>query len=658
MQGRTDQTPYTMSVIGPWRLELNGREIDIPSRKARALLTYLALTQSARHNRESIAALLWEESEAPQARASLRQVLVAMNKALGPSAPTLLIPQSEELGLLPGALRCDVDLLLESTCPGPGLEQAARIITTLPRLLLSDLGISGEAIETWRRETLGRVVGDVRQRLAHIFEDTRVSREMRQRAAEAAFSLDEFDESAARAIMACHVESGNSAAALRFYGELHARLEAELDAEPSIETQRMAVQIKQIDFATDTTPTRPAQVMQSPIVAVLPFEFLGDTLVPDYIPLGLLDQITCQLASFPVPAVISSNTTRRYLNRSPANSDLRRELAASYVVTGSVLHQGGKAALTVQLVDSLSDLVVWAGNFQCSISALFDIRSKIADSIVHAIVPSVNLAELRRAESGPTESLEPYHLVLQAKELILRLDRAVFDQAGKLLAQATARDPQFAPAHALAAEWYALRHWQGWSANPDEDRTAIENHASRAISLSPGNGRAISLLGHCRMLFERRYDEALRLFDTALEHMPNDSETLVWTVPTLAFSSRETEAIENGNKANSLSPLDPFKFRNEHFLGIAHYVSGNFDLAAEYGLSCHRRAPDYASNLRTTIAALQALDRKADLAPLVDHHRKLLPDFSVAALMERHGLRRPADRERFAGLLVAAGLQH
>lgn len=49
-----------------------GAPLHLPSRKATALLAYLALSNGRVHARDKLAALLWPESTADRARASLR----------------------------------------------------------------------------------------------------------------------------------------------------------------------------------------------------------------------------------------------------------------------------------------------------------------------------------------------------------------------------------------------------------------------------------------------------------------------------------------------------------------------------------------------------------------------------------------------------------
>lgn len=665
MQGETGGATFCLSVLGPWRLAARQSDITIPSRKARDILTYLVLETASAQPRPVLADLFWPDSGADLARSSLRQALSILKRALDEAGPDILTITPDGIGLHKARVTTDLAGLVARLADGTFRQADCHMVEALQTMLLTSFGAPGPALEDWLRDARARLVGDVQAAVAQAVDRRDIPGDLRLRLARAALVLDAYDEAAARAVMRCLVEAGNAAAALRFYGSFYERLDVELDAEPSVETQDLAVQIKQMQAAS-TLPSdaMPAAVPAVPrpasgfgaIVAVLPFESLGPDAVPGHVSLGLLDQITCHLATFRAPAVISSNSTRGYLGRSPGIAEVRTALQADYIVTGSILTRGSEARVQVQLADGRSGVILWAQAFPARSEMLFDIHATIAERIANAVVPSVDLAELRRVEADSFDLLEPYHLVLRAKDLILRLDRGSMDRAGALLADAERKDPGFGPMHALRAEWLAIRLWQGWTDSPDPDRQALESHALRAIAALPGNGRSMALLAHCRTVFSRNHADALRLFDKALSICPNDAETLAWTVPTLAFCDRTDEAIRHGEQAVALSPLDPFLFRNEHFLSIAHYAAGDPARAAELGLSAHARVPDYGSNLRMTIAALEAAGRRAEARPLVEQHARVHPDFSVSALVPRIGFQQPATRAIFAQRLVAAGL--
>jgi tetratricopeptide (TPR) repeat protein len=166
----------------------------------------------------------------------------------------------------------------------------------------------------------------------------------------------------------------------------------------------------------------------------------------------------------------------------------------------------------------------------------------------------------------------------------------------------------------------------------------------------------MALWAHNRMMFDRDYTAALSLIGDAMDLSPNDAEALAWSVPTLTTTRHAEDAVRNGRRALELSPYDPFIFRNEHFLSFALFSQGDYDASAEYGLSSFRRSPNYSGNIRATIAALVAAGRSSEAVPLVDHHLKLYPDFSVMEFERIQGFRNPADRKAFATLLLDAGL--
>jgi adenylate cyclase len=79
----------------------DGTEIRLKSRKAKALLAYLALPLGKSRSREEIMALLWSDRGEAQARASLRQVLTGLRKELGEEAKAALNITDDAISLDP-----------------------------------------------------------------------------------------------------------------------------------------------------------------------------------------------------------------------------------------------------------------------------------------------------------------------------------------------------------------------------------------------------------------------------------------------------------------------------------------------------------------------------------------------------------------------------
>ena len=69
-------------LLGSPRVESGGATIQMDTRKAFALLAYLAVTAEG-HTRDTLATLLWPDYDQTRARAALRRTLSTLKKAVG-----------------------------------------------------------------------------------------------------------------------------------------------------------------------------------------------------------------------------------------------------------------------------------------------------------------------------------------------------------------------------------------------------------------------------------------------------------------------------------------------------------------------------------------------------------------------------------------------
>jgi DNA-binding SARP family transcriptional activator len=81
----------------------------LPTKRAKALLAYLALHPGKPQARSKLAALLWEDSSDDNALESLRQALSALRKAAAAAGGDLLITRGDRVRLAPAVLDVDVD---------------------------------------------------------------------------------------------------------------------------------------------------------------------------------------------------------------------------------------------------------------------------------------------------------------------------------------------------------------------------------------------------------------------------------------------------------------------------------------------------------------------------------------------------------------------
>ena len=230
----------TISLLGPPRIEVDGEPIAVDTRKAIALLAYLAVT-GERKSRETLAALLWPEHDSEHARAALRRTLSALSKALGGDfldverAAVALDPSdawldvTEFRGHLTGSRDADaVAMYRGDFLAGFGLRDSVEF----------------EDWQFFEAETLKRELAGALERLAG------------ERGAEGQFdgaielarrwlALDPLQEPAHRLLMELYARSDQRSAALRQYRDCVRVLDGELGVSPLEETTALYEAIRE-----------------------------------------------------------------------------------------------------------------------------------------------------------------------------------------------------------------------------------------------------------------------------------------------------------------------------------------------------------------------------------------------------------------------------
>ena len=91
-------------LLGPPRIERGDQILEVDTRKATALVAYLALS-GERLSRDWLAAFLWPDTDDRRAKAALRRTLSALKSAVGAAA---IFASREAIGLEADAIWCDV----------------------------------------------------------------------------------------------------------------------------------------------------------------------------------------------------------------------------------------------------------------------------------------------------------------------------------------------------------------------------------------------------------------------------------------------------------------------------------------------------------------------------------------------------------------------
>ena len=232
-----------LTLFGGFHARLEpGSAIALPTRKSQALLAYLALPVGRAHPRDKLAALLWGGMREESARASLRQALFAIRRALGDTAA--LQQDGDTLALGPGAVEVDA-VAFERLVRGGTPTALAQAGAVYQGDLLSGFAVDEAPFEEWllgERERLRELAVEALAKL--------LAHERKAGASEAAMhttlkllALDPLQEAVHRALMRQYAESGRRGAALRQYQQCVGVLARELGIEPEPQTKALYQEI-------------------------------------------------------------------------------------------------------------------------------------------------------------------------------------------------------------------------------------------------------------------------------------------------------------------------------------------------------------------------------------------------------------------------------
>lgn len=251
---------FKLFLMGPPRLEKNGKAVAISRRKEIALLAYLTTTHKP-HSRDSLAALFWPDYDQSSALANLRRELSRLNKKTGGQVLSIdrmqvSLNQEADLWLDRDAFAGDLKTVREHDDFPENLCEACLQSLIEAVELYKDDYLSGFSLpdspgfDDWQffeTEELRQSFADALQRLI-LFYFQRADYDQAIPFARRWLALDTLHEPAHQRLMQLYALSGQQAAALRQYQEISRLLKEELGVKPEKETVELyqAIRTRQL----------------------------------------------------------------------------------------------------------------------------------------------------------------------------------------------------------------------------------------------------------------------------------------------------------------------------------------------------------------------------------------------------------------------------
>ena len=692
----------------------SGEPLQLATRKAWALLAYLALHPGREISRERLAALLWGQRFEEQARASLRQTLYELRTGLGEPLADRLVAKRDRVELLPSEI--EVDVLGLERCLGAGTnDELGEVVWLYRGPLLDGLEIVEPGFEEWLAAERARLhdlaIGAFERCCAVELERGRPAAAIET--ARQLIRLDPLSERAHRLLMRGLAAEGRRSELSRQFRDLSQTLETELGVAPDPETVRLrdelmaspsgpavadrptvregratgqpalarpvgtpgrgrfvaaaAVAILSLPLVgwwlayperprhAAGNPARPSAIVSDqPAIAVLPFQNLSPDPRHELLADGLTEDLTTALSKASQLLVAARTSTRGYADSAAATQDIARDLGVRYLLEGGVQNAGDDLRVTVRLIDATVGHSIWSDRYDRELGEVFALQDDIVREVLVALQVELLDGEHAKVASRGTTNLDAWLLRLQAMNELYKFTRASTVRTRELLEAAHQVDPNWSrPLGGIAwSYWWEAK--QGWT---DDRERWIErgvDFAERAIALAPDDTLGYMQLGNLMQL-KGDHARAVALREKAVEIAPNDFQA-TWGLGTVLFRAGEPErAIQVLEHAQGLSPRQPPSFL--WGLAQAQLVAGQYEDAIRTAEEASARGPDDPMPIIQRVAGLSGLGRMDDAHAAVAELLRIDPDFSASAW--KTGMAEYADQmavERLAQLLIDAGL--
>src|SRR6516162_3692859 len=164
---------------------------------------------------------------------------------------------------------------------------------------------------------------------------------------------------------------------------------------------------------TEEAATRELTIPDGPSIAALPFANLSGDPEQDYFADGLVEDIISALSRISWLFVVARNSSFAYKRQAVDVKQVGRELGVRYVLEGSVRRSANRVRITEQLIDARTRGHLWADRFEGPLDDIFALQDQMTESVVGAISPTLERAEIERAKHKPTERLDAYDYYLR-----------------------------------------------------------------------------------------------------------------------------------------------------------------------------------------------------------------------------------------------------
>ena len=266
-------------------------------------------------------------------------------------------------------------------------------------------------------------------------------------------------------------------------------------------------------------------------IAVLPFKYLSNDTLNQYLADGMTDAILLNLSKIKDLRVISRTSVEQYRSSEKPAGIIGKELKVAYLLEGSFQKEKNQIRLIVQLIRTKDNDHVWSNSYDRNWKDIFSVQSEVAETIAGELQAAITPEEKQLIRKIPTLELVAYDFYQRGIYMFENAkDSNDLKKAKKLFIQCLEKDSTYASAYAMLAQIYLF-----------------QNRAKTYFS-------------------EDYLDSIVILADIAISYDDKCFYAYAMKGARYYVLGKPELAIEEFNKASELNPNDPYVYLNLGFV--------------------------------------------------------------------------------------------
>jgi serine/threonine protein kinase/Flp pilus assembly protein TadD len=300
-----------------------------------------------------------------------------------------------------------------------------------------------------------------------------------------------------------------------------------------------------------------SQTQKVTSIAVLPFVNATDDPNNEYLSDGLTESLIGTLSQLPNFKVMARSTVFRFKGTQDDPQKIGQALQVGAVLMGRVTQHGDQLGVQADLVSTADGTEMWGSHYDRKAADITQVQSDITRDVSSKLQVHLTGTEQQKLGRAGTTNPEAYRLYLEGRQQWYGRTPEGLKKSIELFQRAIVADPNYALAYAGLSDAYGVSTGYGVLIEPKQAFALADEASRKAIELDDSLPEAHTARANI-LSSQFKWSECEREYRRAIELNPNDASAhYFYAFIFLMPEKRVEQALEEFRTALALDPLSP-----------------------------------------------------------------------------------------------------